>query len=155
MEGAAHPGLQERLEAAMAGRKMMTAAASEPVVAPVGAETMILGVERTSMIRSMIGHDSGDVATAAAPEEVAAAVEGFEKMTVAGLPVGRGLDEMMAAGAEEVMTLSVEGLAIGAMAMGPETVSDPVPAPDLQAPLMGHGQVAHHSSLRVIRARSL
>ena len=145
MEGDAHPGLREGLEAATAGREMMTAAAPEELaVGPAGAETMILGVERTSMIRSVIGHDSGDVATAAGSEEMAAAVEGFEKMTVDGLPVGHDSDEMMTAGAEEVMMLSVEGLAIGsvaAMAAGsvPETVSDPVPAPGLQAPPMGHG----------------
>ena len=89
------------------------------------------------------------MATAAGSEEMAAAVEGFEKMTMAGLQVGRSLDEMTA-GAEEVMMLSVEGLAIdsvAAVATGPrpvpETVSDcSVPAPDLQAPPMSRGSTA-------------
>ena len=119
MEGDAHPGLREGLEAAMAGREMMTAAA---------------------------------------PEEMAAAVEGFEKTTVAGLPVGRGLDEVMTAGAE-VMMLSVEGLAIGSVAgvatvTGPETVSDSAPAPDPQAPSMGDCPAVHKGIVRVIQTHS-
>ena len=101
------------------------------------------------------------MATAAGSEEMAAAVEGFEKTTMAGLPVGRGLDEITA-GAEEVMMLSVVGMAIGsvaAMAMGPgpvpETVSDcSVPAPDLQAPPMGHGSMAEHRFFPLIHACS-
>ena len=68
---------------------------------------------------------------------------------------------MMTVGAEEMM-LGVEGLAIGsrvvAMATGsgpvPETVSDSVPAPDVQAPLMGHDSLAEHRFFPLIHACS-
>ena len=153
MEEEPQAGLQEGLGAAMAGPEVMTATDSEE---PAVAEMMILGVEGTSMI----GHDSGEVTTAAAPEEMAAAVEGFEETTMAGAPIGRRSNEMMTAGAEIVMLGVVAIGSVAAMTVGSlETVSDsshPVPAPNLQAPPMGHVYVpvADQGIIRVIQGSS-